>query len=107
VTITNALVEEFPSAPTALSPDIAVGRGVVVVQVTVSKLKLDGGDCTRFRVTALLVFPAATTVTVKVPGTTNWIVPAPDGTPATMTVFDQFAALGTAVATVLPWVKTT
>jgi NADH:ubiquinone oxidoreductase subunit H len=101
------VVEEFPGTPAALSPVSAVGRGVVVVQVTLFKLKVDGGDCTRFSVAPLLVFPPAVTVTVNVPGMENWVVPDPDGTPTAMTVFDQFEALGTTVAEVLPWVKTT
>src|SRR5262249_25841218 len=101
VTTTKALVS-LTGTTTALRPVRAVGRAVVVVQVTL--LTLNSSFCTRATTIPLLVPPEVTTVTVTVPGTVNVVV---DGTTTTMPVSDHPEASGVTVATVLPWVKRT
>jgi hypothetical protein len=104
VTTAKALVLLTGTA-TARSPVIAVGKGVVVVQVTL--LTLNVTFCTRFSVTPLLVPPAVTTVTVTVPGSVNAVLPLPEGTITTMLLSDHPDALGVTLAVMFPCVKTT
>src|SRR6516225_1774458 len=89
-TTTNALVVE-DCAATARSPGRGVGRGVVVVQVTLLGLK--ALVVTRFSDTPLLVPPDVLTVTVTVPGTVK-AVPPPLGTTTAMLVLDHPPAPG-------------
>jgi hypothetical protein len=82
-----------------------LGKDVVVPQDIPLGMKVNAA--TRFRVTTLLVPPEVATVTLTEPGSVKLVVPFPRGTTATMPVSDHPAALGTTVATMLPWVKVT
>jgi hypothetical protein len=74
---------------------------MVAVQAKLLGLKLR--VWIKFRLTALLVPPDVTTVTLTVPGNVKFEV----GTMATMPVSDQPPEFGTTVAETLPCVKTT
>jgi hypothetical protein len=77
-----------------------LGSAIVVAQPIVLGLKLI--VLTRFKVTALLVPPEVTTVTLTVPGAVSVV-----GTAATMPVPDQEEAAGVTSTEVLPCVNVT
>src|SRR5260370_17948454 len=96
----NALVLLVPGRCPARSPVIGLGSAMVVAQPIALGLKVIVP--TRFRVTALLVPPEVTTVTLTVPGAVRVA-----GTAATAPVSDQAGPAGTTSIDVLPSLKLT
>src|SRR5713226_8708583 len=96
----NALVLVVPGRATARSPVTALGSAMVVAQPIALGLKVI--VLTKFRVTALLVPPEVTTVTLTVPGAVRVA-----GTTATAPVSDQAEAAGVKSIDVLPCLKFT